>query len=248
MYIPYFSKYFDRKICQSVKGKIIKESTISYELFDKASERTRVNNKNKCRKEEQEFTPDKKFCYRCNEKLVGMNGCNKCSFSLERKNVIKCEGKCSGEDIIESSEVVCSHCSAINKGCNKCHYEDRYPDNYKGIKRKRRFVCDHCEGGYVHSFLGTCLDCNELGLHDCNECKINPNNNESYICTKCEEDYFVNENGNCEICDESHFKGINISKCIDCGNIQEGGIDKCLFCESDGEKPICKLCVPGYIL
>ena len=169
-------------------------------------------------------------------------------FSLKRNKALKCEGKCRGESIIESSEGVCSHCSSINKGCHKCHYENKYPEDYKGIKRKRRFVCDYCEGGYINSFLDIGIECNELGLHDCNECKIDPNNNESYICTKCQENYFINEKGNCEICDESHFKGINISKCIDCGNILEGGIDKCLFCESNEDKPICKLCVPGYIL
>ena len=33
MYIPYYSKYFDRIICQNVKAKIIKEYSISYDLY-----------------------------------------------------------------------------------------------------------------------------------------------------------------------------------------------------------------------
>ena len=61
-------------------------------------------------------------------------------------------------------------------------------------------------------------------------------------------DYDFNDAYKYEICDEYHFKEINNKKCIDCGNILEGRIDKCLFCEFNGEKAICKLCVPGYIL
>ena len=33
-----------------------------------------------------------------------------------------------------------------------------------------------------------------------------------------------------------------------CSDVSEGGINKCLFCELDGEKAICKQCVYGYIL
>ena len=83
-------------------------------------------------------------------------------------------------------------------------------------------------------------------MKNCYKCENDSNNN--YICKKCEENFFVNEEGQCEICDESHFKPENKNKCINCDNILEGGIDKCLFCDSDGEKAVCKLCLPGYIL
>lgn len=39
------------------------------------------------------FTPDSKYCYECSNKNFGMEDYNgKCSFSLEREDIIKCHG------------------------------------------------------------------------------------------------------------------------------------------------------------
>ena len=246
MYVPFYSKFFERNICQNIKEKIIKESVISYDLYNYTNDKIIATN-GQCERDYL-FTPDGVNCYKCNDELVGMPGCKgSCSFSLKRNRALKCESECK-LGYIESSEGVCSSCSVINKGCHECHYENEYPSDYTGIRRQRRFVCDYCEGGYFQSPLGRCLDCADLGLENCNKCELDPNKNDSYICSQCSDDYFLNEEGNCEKCDNYHFKGININKCINCGNTLEGGIDKCLFCESDGEKAVCKLCLPGYIL
>ena len=245
MYIPFYSKFFDRIICQNVKGKIIKENEISYDLYNFVKEK--VNAINGICEKNYLFTPDGQKCYKCDEETVGMPGCKgECSFSLKRNKPLRCESECK-IGYIKSSEGICSSCSSVNKGCYECHYENEYPLDYIGIKRQRRFVCDYCEEGYYKSSLGQCLDCHGLGLDYCDKCQLDTNNN-SYICTKCSDNFFLNEEGYCQMCDEYHFKGINTNKCVDCGNTLEGGIDKCLFCDSDGERAVCKLCEPGYIL
>ena len=247
MYIPYFSKYFDRIICQNIKEKIIKENSISYSLYNKVKDK--VNATNGICEKNYLFTPDGNYCYKCSDKLVGMLGCKGgCNFSLKRNNALKCEGGCK-IGYIESSEGICSSCNGINKGCHECHYDNEYPIDYNGTKRLRRFVCDYCEEGYIQSLSGECIDCIDLGLLGCNKCEEDPNNKGKYICTKCIDDYFINDEGQCETCEDySHFKGINKNKCIKCDNALEGGIDNCDNCESNGEKVFCIQCSKGYIL
>ena len=68
-----------------------------------------------------------------------MYGCKgECSFSLKRNNSLKCLGGCK-DGYIETSEGICEVCNKVNEGCNKCHYENKYPINYKGVKRQRRY-------------------------------------------------------------------------------------------------------------
>ena len=246
MYTPYYSKFFDRMICQNIKAKIIKENEIDSELFKEVKESVKAID-GKCEKDYL-FTPDGQNCYRCDDQLVGMPGCKgACTFSLKRNKVLKCEGECK-TGYIESSEGTCSPCSDISKGCLECHYNDEYPTGYKGIKRQRRIVCDYCEAGYIQSLSGECLDCGDFGLNNCNKCEIDPNNAEKYVCTQCQDDFFMNEKGECQMCDSKQFKGINENKCFDCNNELEGGINNCEYCESDGEKIICQQCLLGYIL
>ena len=246
MYIPYYSKFYDRIICQNINSKILKEKEFDIDIYNSIEETVKAIN-GTCEKNYM-YTPDGENCYKCDNKLKGMPGCKgKCNFSWKRNDSIKCEDGCKN-GYIESSEGICSLCNDINKGCHECHYENNYPLNYKGIKRKRRFVCDYCEEGYTQSNSGECLKCNSLGLGPCNKCKLDPENSDNYICTQCSYDYFVNNKGQCDICDGYHFIGIKEKKCIKCGNVLEGGIENCLYCESDGEKAICTQCLLGYIL
>jgi uncharacterized protein YneF (UPF0154 family) len=246
MYVPYYSKYFDRIICQNVKAKVKKENVISSEAFNETSEKVKAI-EGVCDKDYL-FTPDGEYCYKCNSnESFGMRGCKgSCSFSLTRSRALKCEGECK-TGYIESSEGICSPCQSISKGCYECHYDTQYPENYTGIKRERRFVCDFCEGGYIQSASGKCLDCEDLGLAGCTKCELAPDNDEEYVCKNCIEGYFLNKTGQCEKCDEYHFQGINDNKCIQCSNALEGGIEHCRYCKSDGEKAVCHECLDGYI-
>ena len=194
------------------------------------------------------FTPDEIRCFKCDNENIGIPGCKRsCIYSNQKEYSLKCTSGCK-TGYIEHSEGVCKKCSYVNPGCYQCHYDNNYPDNYKGIKRKRRFVCDYCEEGYTLTPYGECSKNSNLGLSYCNKAQVDPNNNDKYICTQCEENYFINEEKKCEKCDDAHFKGINKNKCIECGNKADGGIANCLYCESNNEKVTCLECSSGYIL
>ena len=242
-YIPFYSKYYERNICQNIMDNITEEnqdySNIDYDKI----EYEKVNAKNGVCEKDTLFTPDEKNCFKCQDFAPECKG--KCSFSIKRNQAIKCEGKCK-TGYIERSEGECKSCSDINSGCYECHYENEYPNDYNGIKRKNRFVCDFCYEGYMKNSLGECISCSNLGFPYCDKCGEDPNNKDKFICTKCRKDYFINEEGKCETCDTASFKGKD--KCIDCGNASEGGINKCKYCKLDGEKVICQQCFPGYIL
>ena len=244
MYILYYGKFFERYICQNMKNKIIKENQISYDNFNITEKVKAVNGS--CDKPYL-FSPDDENCYKCDDELVGILGCQQgCSFSLKRNRILKCESGCK-RGYIESAEGVCSPCRAINEGCHECHYENNYPLYYEGIQRKRTFVCNYCEEGYIQFSSGECQSCQDIGLNNCSKCELD-SNNDSFICTQCQENYFINDYEQCQFCDDYHFKGLNSSRCFICDNILEGGIDKCSFCESTDDKVICNQCKEGYIL
>ena len=106
---------------------------------------------------------------------------------------MKCDSGCK-TGYIESSEGVCSSCSAINKGCHECHYDEEYPIDYKGIHKKRRFVCDYCEEGYIQFSSGECKNCQDIGLKNCLKCELD-SNDDNYKCIQCQENYFINDYG-----------------------------------------------------
>ena len=112
-YRPYYSEFFGRTICQNIYEDPITEKKISYDVFNTIIDRVQAIN-GICEKNYM-FTPDGKFCYRCDDEKVGMPGCNgACTFSLKRNQTILCEGTCK-KGYIESSEGVCSPCSYIKK-------------------------------------------------------------------------------------------------------------------------------------
>ena len=142
----------------------MREHEISFENFNQDPDKVPAIN-GTCEKDYL-FTPDGKYCHKCNNNIFGMPGCKGgCNFSLKRNHIINCEGECK-EGYIESSEGVCTDCGAINKGCHECHYEDEYPKDYSGVKKLRKFICDFCEEGFMLSNSGKCLDCKDLGLDE----------------------------------------------------------------------------------
>ena len=232
-----FSEFYEREICQNVYEKIEKSKNISLDVFND-EEYISVEN-SKCK--DNYFTPDGKKCYKCDNKNVGMPGCKgKCNFSLERNNIIKCEGKCK-DGYIESSDGICELCEKVNEGCYECHYENDYPKNYTGYKRKRRFLCDYCQAGFYKTEEGECLKCSDY----CEACEKKGDN---YVCTKCAENFVVNEFGRCNYCNATDVF-LN-GKCLSCDDESQGGVKGCNFCEKNekGDSIICKLCKEDYIL
>ena len=192
------------------------------------------------------FSPDGKNCYQCNDPDIGMPGCKgSCSFSLKRNDIIKCDGGCE-TGYIEIREGICEKCENIVNGCYKCHYEQNYTSDNLVIKRKNMFVCDSCKSGYMSSGE-RCLKCEYFGLGKCEECKVDPLNNHSYICTRCERNSVL-LNEYCTSCDDYDvFKKGN--QCYQFDDVSHGGIKGCNYCEKNiDDELICQLCNPGYIL
>ena len=186
------------------------------------------------------FTPDGKYCYECNNKNIGMEGCNgKCSFSLEREDIIKCHENCK-EEYLEISEGVCELCEKVNKGCYSCHYDTNYPEDYFGVKRKRRFVCDACLNDYIKQ-NEVCVHSSEI-VSNCEKC------DNEYKCKQCKSGYYLTEDNKCNFCGDLNHALIGNNKCLECDDIFKGGIEGCQYCEVSNDKTNCRICKEGFIL
>jgi hypothetical protein len=177
-YLPYYSKFYQRNICQNVFEKVIRRKNISLDIFE-GQEYIEAQN-GSC--PSTYFTPNGTNCYKCDNDIVGMPGCNgDCNFSVKRNNTIICKGECK-EGYIESSEGVCESCDTINPGCYKCHVENN--SDYSIIPSSKIFQCDNCLEGYIKDEDGTCKKCSELGIGDCEKCALDENS-KRYKCIKC---------------------------------------------------------------
>ena len=244
-YIPYYSRFFKRKICQYIYEDIIKFKEFDSEAFNDDVEYMNLTN-NSCN--DKFFTPDGERCYACNNRAVGMVGCKgTCTFSQKRNNVIECEeGKCK-TGYLEKTKGVCEPCDTVNVGCIECHYDNNYLKDYFGFRRSRRFVCDTCEEGYLKSEDGTCHNCTELGFYNCERCKRDENNDNDLVCYQCSEGYFLTDYGECTKCNDNQVRGIS-NTCINCSDVEEGGIEGCQACENLNDSIICKECKFGFML
>ena len=118
-------------------------------------------------------------------------------------------------------------------------------EGYYGLKRKRRFVCDQCDKGYLRSADGTCHHCSTLGFDNCKNCSNDTN--DELICVECSEGYFVSNEGKCVTCENNQIKGNN-NRCIECDDIEGGGIEGCESCSKIDNQIICHRCRQGFML
>ena len=230
--ILYDSKFYNRKICQNIYSKIERFDDFNITEFSKDKES--VEAKNGICESKKLFTPDNKNCFLCNSVMSGCKG--SCTFSLDRENSLECEENGCKSGYIEIQKGVCNTCDNANSGCNECHYEDEYPSDYKGFKRKRRFVCDQCREGYLVGADGNCYSCySGLGDYTCEKCGWDENNNNELVCKECSPGYFFDETGKCSECQNGNVR-VNQNKCVSCDNKEYGGIEGCSMCKSDNNR------------
>ena len=242
-YISYYSKFFKRKICQFIYEDIIRtKADFDSESFIGVENVSVVNGTCPGKKL---FTPDNKTCYACNNRAVGMVGCKgTCTFSVKTNNVLECEEGGCKTGYLEKSKGVCEPCDTVNIGCIECHYDENYANDYPGLKRKRRFVCDQCDEGYLLSESGSCHNCSELGFKNCDKCKVNEDGD--LLCYKCLEDFFLTDEGECTICNSTQVRGYG-NKCINCDDMDDGGIEGCSKCQNENDSIICNQCKEGFL-
>ena len=244
-YKPIYSYYFQRTFCLGpIVPPIENTQQLSSDVY-KGIEKDADIEDGKCLIKNA-FTPDGENCYLCNNYKVGMPGCGgSCTYSLARKNIIECEGRCiSG--YLETSKGICESCDIINKGCLNCIYNENYPVGYSDFKRQRRFECIECDEGYQLEKDGYCYHCSELGFTYCDKCIKNKDNNK-LECIKCIDGYFLANNGYCTKCESPKVLGAQ-NRCIFCNNTKEGGIGGCELCFSDNGNIVCQQCKKGFIL
>ena len=242
-YALYYSSFFDRQICVTARDSLITKKDLSNFDFDSVEGAPKPEEG--C---SQLWFGIYDTCYRCDADKIGMEGCDgDCSFSEYREHTLKCESNKCKKDYLETSKGVCELCSTVNEGCIKCHYDESYPENYIGIKRKRRFVCEQCEMNYLMTNIDTCQHCSFFGFDNCEECIKDTENNDEIKCNKCKEGYFLNDDGYCIQCDGDQVKSAN-NKCIECDDIDQGGVEGCLKCNNNNDKIECTACNEGFIL
>ena len=247
-YILYVSQYYQKKICQYINNDIIRSHDFNVSLFSEI-EKDNIEAKNDVCEDKKLFTPDNINCFACNSQKVGMPGCKgSCTFSIYSENYLECEENGCKTGYIEESKGVCSTCNSVNEGCIECHYDNNYPTDYKGLKRKRRFVCEQCEKGYLLIDNNTCYNCHNLGLSNCEKCNLDEIMGKELVCSQCKEGYFLTEAGECTQCYNNKVR-VKGNKCVSCKDREYGGIDGCLLCISNNNKIIsCIKCDTGFML
>ena len=246
-YISYENKYYQRKKCENIYSSIKRINDLNVSVFSEW-EKDSVPAKNGVCENNKLFTPDNINCFACNSYNVGMPGCKgSCTFSMKRYNYLECEENACKSGYIERSKGICVSCSDANEGCIECHYDNNYPENYKGLKRKRRFVCDQCEEGYIVSADSTCHSCSDFGLYYCDRCKWDEKQDNELVCTECYKGYFLNENNKCTKCYNNQVR-VNGNKCVSCDEKEYGGIEGCSMCKNDNNTIKCYKCYKGFML
>ena len=247
-YVLYENKFYQNKRCEYIYSSIDRIHNFNVSIFSEM-EKDSVPAKNGACESNKLFTPDNINCFACNSYNVGMPGCKgSCTFSMKKYNFLECEENSCKSNYIEISKGICASCSDANNGCIECHYDDNYPSDYKGLKRKRRFVCDQCEEGYIVSIDSTCHRCSDLGLGNCEKCKWDENQDNELVCTQCYKEYFLNEDNKCTKCSNKQAR-VNGNKCASCNEKEYGGIEGCSMCKSDNNTIIkCEKCDKGYML
>ena len=89
----------------------------------------------------------------------------------------------------------------------------KYYMDYKGLKRKRRFLCDQCEKGYLLIDNSTCYNCHTLGLSNCEKCNLDEIKDNELVCLQCKEGYFLTEYGACTKCNNNKVR-VKGNKCV----------------------------------
>ena len=227
-----YNNFYQRVICVENPDNITEENYYNVDNFEGGIESIPVDDKGEC--QTNYFTPDGEHCFKCNNPIVGMEGCEGgCNFNLNRRNVILCEGLCKN-GFIESSKGICEKCDYVNIGCIECHYEENpdYPIDYLGIKTTRKFVCDSCEEGYTLTKEGKCELCSHLLGYECNKCKLDEIT-DTYKCLECVSNQAFDDEGKCLECMVTHT--IINEKCIKCDDKDKGGIPNCNICDKNSE-------------
>ena len=170
-YIPYYSNYYERNICQNLENSLIKER-YSYSIYyiDNIKAKNGVCNKGNY------FTRDGEYCYKCDHESVGMPGCKgSCSYSNKTDNSLKCTSECK-TGYNNNDNYICTQC------------EENYFINEKG-------KCEICDDAHFKG-INKCIKCGntaEGGIDNCLYCK---SNGEKAICLQCLSNYILSETEN----------------------------------------------------
>ena len=235
----FYDEFYEKYVCYNYSHENNYTSYLKKVQLEK--NKTVINKTNTC--EKNYFSPDGKYCYKCDNNNIGMPGCKgECSFSKNRYNMLQCESGCK-DGYFERNKNLCRHCK---DNCAKCHYEPNDQDDDPGITK---LVCDYCEEGYVLTKEGYCdkyiitktsinnkyISCGNKtqgGIENCLYCENNEQGNKA-ICRQCKDNYILLTNNN---------------TCLNRNNEQLKEFETCLELYNESNKFICSRCKPQFSL
>ena len=174
------------------------------------------------------FSPNDAFCYKCDDKFYGNLGCDasKGCIYINANDELDCLG-CK-EGYFEYTKGQCLSCEDELENCGKCTFD-----------LKNKFKCDNCLTSYIFN--------TEENICKLNECEEYPDISPGCIICKDQLDKYKNDN-KCQMCKYGYFKNKNDGKCYYCRTEQYGGpfCHECGYDEDENgmetDNIICKTC------
>ena len=235
----FYDEFYEKYLCHNYSHE--NNYTSYLEKVNLEKNKKAINENKTC--EKNYFSPDGKYCYKCDNNNIGMPGCRgECSFSDNRYNMLQCESGCK-EGYFERKKNICRHCK---DNCAKCHYAPNDQEDDPGITK---LVCDYCEKGYVLTKEGYCDKCTNTKTSINNKCISCGNKTQGGIenCLYCEN----NEQGNisiCKQCKDDYILLTNNNTCLNRNNGILKEFDTCLELYNETNKFICSRCKPQFSL
>ena len=229
----------DKKYCYSREDNLVlcsegKNGEDDEYICTKCVENSKPNDLGICECDNDFFSYDNKWCYKCDDENMGNPGCvaeKGCTYGFENYWLVCNECK---EGYFKNTEGQCFSCNSSIPYCTKCHLDEN----------EDKLICDSCDNIYsLNSESTKCL---------IKECEEYPNIAPGcMICIDKLDEY--KQNNKCQFCKYGYFKTREES-CVYCRSEAYGG-PSCYECgyeeDEDGKETdniICKDCpsTPGF--
>ena len=167
-------------------------------------EHSTLNNYNICECDFDSFSEDTKWCYKCDDRIKGIIGCN-ASLGCDFINPFELDCNVCKDGFFNYTRGQCYSCHFI-KDCLECHFD-------------KKLYCDKCMAGYTFN-----AESKKCELYKCKEyeevipgCMVCKDNLKEYQkdkkCHYCNIGYFKTNEETCVYCRSTKYGGPGCNKC-----------------------------------